>query len=108
MIARKLLCLLMALVFVLATAPLTLAGDTPPPANDDHNIHPWDNNDGHAAGGHAEVIVRPGILFGFGPAGQLFWVHIARVGSSASTAAAAKPSVTRSANRLAKSRAVGR
>lgn len=108
MIARKLLCLLMAVVFVFATVPLTLAGDTPPPANDDQNIHPWDNNDGHAAGGHSEVVVRPGILFGFGPAGQLFWVNIARVESSAPTATAAKQPVTRSANRSAKSKAVGR
>jgi hypothetical protein len=39
MIARKLMCLALAVIFVFAAVPVTVAGDTPPPGTDDHNIH---------------------------------------------------------------------
>ena len=56
MIARKLICLLMAFVFALAVSVPALAGDTPPPGTDDYSIHPWDTSDGlGAGGGHTEV-----------------------------------------------------
>lgn len=78
MIARKLMCLVLAVTFLLVAVPVTMAGDTPPPGTDDHSIHPWDNNDGHASGGPVEVVTRPWSFFWFGSTGQLFWVTFNR------------------------------
>jgi hypothetical protein len=76
MIARKLTCLFLAVVFALAMVVPATAGDTPPPGSDDKNVHPWDNNDGFGArGGPLEVYSRPIIIFAFGysrPAVMLF------------------------------------
>jgi len=108
MIARKLLCLLLALVFAFATFPPALAGDTPPPDKDDHSIHPWDNNDGHAASGPSNVIVLPGIFFGFGPSGQLFWVSITRVQSSPQRATSVRQLERRNTDRATVPKPAGR
>jgi len=107
MIARRLLCMLLAVVFALATVPLTVAGDTPPPGMDDRNIHPWDNNDGHGSGGPAEVVTRP-VIFWFGQTAQVFWVTFARAERPAAKAATAKQTKLRNAPRLTESQAFGR
>ena len=109
MIARKLVCLLLAAIFALATVPVTLAGDTPPPGIDDHSIHPWDNNDGYGAtGGPAEVSTRPVIFFWFGQTGQVFWVTLQRVERSAEKNTASRTLTRQNRNRSTESQAFGR
>ena len=88
MIARKLICLFLAALFLFATFPLALADGTPPPDPGNGDIHPWDNNDGFRYdGGPLTAATTSVIIIWNGPLGELLttWILLPEVTPHAAT-----------------------